>query len=644
MKSRIIIDMKRGIKLVVIVALLLGVNLAMGQQKQEEGSDRRVEVTREYVPEMERANKLDIVPDMVDTVALRPDFDYTIRPSALRGGFGVRAIHPVRLSAAQYEAQMPFYLKLGGGLPTQSLADLYYVTGNERGNFGFSLNHRGGYSKIKSDLERKEKAANMQNRFETFVEAYISQRLVLDVTLGVEYDTYRNYGKWLPEEVLSNSLLGDDVKYARSFSSPKQRFTMPYGEVSIGNDFRDLSKFNFLVYYGGYMFQDDYKNREGAMDIGFKLGRSFGGVSTFLLDLNYGMIKGEKELDGYKNRIFTATPEYLIKTNKLKLELGAKLLYNKRELVGGKFTIFPLAKVEYLLSEAFAPFAVLDGRLHDNSLMSIMKSNPYVVSQGLKDHFHPTIEPGDANAKPVPTIVNSKEYNLKAGIFGKLGASVNYRVFFGLERINDPLFWIYGSDLGYSGVATITPTPGETSFANIGEGGSPIGSIKNGTTYGFMPLKKSKRTTTTVGIELEAKVSKSVSLLAGFNFYDHSVKGGNREQDGVLATDKLGLPDFDGMFQLRFNHRNKFFLNLTADFIGSREFSEFYMGSRNEISHFESHKQSTVVDLSLDVEYRLSKGFGVFVEGQNLTNSKLYRFNHYRDRGLGVVAGVKLMF
>ena len=43
---------------------------------------KQVEVTKTYVPEVSKAVKLPIVPDMTDTVRLRPEIDYTVTPSA----------------------------------------------------------------------------------------------------------------------------------------------------------------------------------------------------------------------------------------------------------------------------------------------------------------------------------------------------------------------------------------------------------------------------------------------------------------------------------------------------------------------------------------------------------------------------------
>ena len=46
--------------------------------------EKRVEVTKAYVPSVEGASKLAVVPDMTDTVKMRPEIDYTITPLSLQ--------------------------------------------------------------------------------------------------------------------------------------------------------------------------------------------------------------------------------------------------------------------------------------------------------------------------------------------------------------------------------------------------------------------------------------------------------------------------------------------------------------------------------------------------------------------------------
>ena len=52
--------------------------------------EKRVEVTKAYVPSVESAAKLAVVPDMTDTVKMRPEIDYTITPLSLQTTLATR--------------------------------------------------------------------------------------------------------------------------------------------------------------------------------------------------------------------------------------------------------------------------------------------------------------------------------------------------------------------------------------------------------------------------------------------------------------------------------------------------------------------------------------------------------------------------
>ena len=58
-------------------------------QKPEGDLNREMEVTREYEPSVDAASKLGVKPNMVDTVALRPEVDFSVTPRPVTLGFGV---------------------------------------------------------------------------------------------------------------------------------------------------------------------------------------------------------------------------------------------------------------------------------------------------------------------------------------------------------------------------------------------------------------------------------------------------------------------------------------------------------------------------------------------------------------------------
>lgn len=63
--------MKRLLYIFLILCLPVAVSAQVAKQ---------VEVTKDYTPSVSTAQKMSILPDMTDTVTMRPDIDYTITP------------------------------------------------------------------------------------------------------------------------------------------------------------------------------------------------------------------------------------------------------------------------------------------------------------------------------------------------------------------------------------------------------------------------------------------------------------------------------------------------------------------------------------------------------------------------------------
>lgn len=114
---------------------------------------KQVEVTKVYVPEVSKAVKLPIVPDMTDTVRLRPEIDYTVTPSALATNLSTEPFRPASVTYWEFNRPRPLYLKVGAGAPLNSVLDLYASTQNPGTGYAVGyLNHTGDWAEIRNDF------------------------------------------------------------------------------------------------------------------------------------------------------------------------------------------------------------------------------------------------------------------------------------------------------------------------------------------------------------------------------------------------------------------------------------------------------------------------------------------------------------
>ena len=216
---------------------------------------KQVEVTKTYVPEVSKAVKLPIVPDMTDTVRLRPEIDYTVTPSALATNLSTEPFRPASVTYWEFNRPRPLYLKVGAGAPLNSVLDLYASTQNPGTGYAVGyLNHTGDWAEIRNDFGVRPVSWRMHNRMGAAAGKYLGRRL-LEGKLDLTNRVYHNYG-FDGAEALCTRYGNDGAASYYPFtkvSNDRQHYDDAMLHVRIGDDFTDLSRFNFNVELrGGY--------------------------------------------------------------------------------------------------------------------------------------------------------------------------------------------------------------------------------------------------------------------------------------------------------------------------------------------------------------------------------------------------------
>lgn len=590
--------MKNIYKTIFAGAALLAVNIANGQEAAEQSGrtlDRQVDVTSEYRPDVAHASKLGMSPDMTDTVALRPSFEYTITPHAWMTGFGVAAINPVRLTASEYNPLYPFYFKLGGGWPAQSLADVYIASTREGDNgITFYLNHKGRYGDIETDLGRKLDGRTMTNSAGIAGKVKIGERLFFEGEVGFDYDVYSRYGKF----AWGGETLDEKVT--------KQHYQTPRARISIGNDFSDMSRFNFRLVADGALFSDKYDNKETDVKIYAEGGRMFD-VHRITLRAGFDGYYGSDALNKYDNTQIYAAPGYGIITEKFKLEAEAALMMDMQSGYDHRPWILPQANITFNVSNGgIVPFATLESRMVNNGFRSLAMRNPYVRVLPMAN----AALAADAfdGGRSLPR--SNAQYDLRAGLQGVVASKFLYKVYGGYTLAKSHVFF-------------------SNSFDRAGESSSE-----------FNIEKERRMTYFTAGAEFEARLPMGLSAGISARYYNYTLKTFDRPS---------GMPELEGSLFVNYNYRDRFFLKATASLMGKRWWivrEEAYTdgGGTDMPAVYNYEKLDPSFDISLEAEYRLNRSLGIFIQGNNLANQELYYFNHYPDVGINFAGGVKLMF
>lgn len=546
--------------------------------------EREVEVTKQYVPKLPAAKKMDFQPDMVDTVAIRPEIDYTIVPKSFASALSSEKFRPAKVTYWEYAKSYPFYIKAGVGYPLVSEVDAYASTNRaDVGYLSAYVNHRGSYSDIQTinpitNTEFKGKAKQMSNRVGVNGGKYIG-RYTFNGDVYYDADIFHRYAQPKSDDAI------DEINYENIALA-----------MSFGDSFADMSKVNFSIYAAADYYNDkseqlpdfERKMQQFSASAGLKLGRNIGTKARLYAAFDYQGNYGLKFLENYGNSLFSGAVKFEYNLKSL-LDIKAELKYCNDKLTGQKSRhhILPNVYVGFNVGQRdiFVPYVEVDSRLEQNSYQHLQQANPYIMLRG-------------SEYQPLP---NTTIFNMRVGFTGHTtNNKLSYRLNANAAFMNDALYWINVNNIGFD----VT-----TAAQNI----------------------------ITLNASLEYKPLSTLLLGAGFKWmlYDEN-----------FVDVENGKPNFEANFNIQYTHR-KFAIGAKADIIGSRSWSfagEYFDGDIRDNFTLHSYTYPVCCDLGLTFDWFVAKQCTIYIEGRNLGNAKIYDYALYRRLGVGAVAGIKVQF
>ncbi len=546
--------------------------------------EREVEVTKQYVPKLPAAKKMDFQPDMVDTVAIRPEIDYTIVPKSFASALSTEKFRPAKVTYWEYTKSYPFYIKAGAGYPLVSEVDAYASTNRaDVGYLSAYVNHRGSYSDIQTinpitNTEFKGKAQQMSNRVGVNGGKYIG-RYTFNGDVYYDADIFHRYAQPKSDDAI------DEINYENIALA-----------MSFGDSFADMSKVNFSIYAAADYYNDkseqlpdfERKMQQFSASAGLKLGRNIGTKARLYAAFDYQGNYGLKFLENYGNSLFSGAVKFEYNLKSL-LDIKAELKYCNDKLTGQKSRhhILPNVYVGFNVGQRdiFVPYVEVDSRLEQNSYQHLQQANPYIMLRG-------------SEYQPLP---NTTIFNMRIGFTGHTtNNKLSYRLNANAAFMNDALYWINVDNIGFD----VT-----TAAQNI----------------------------ITLNASLEYKPLSTLLLGAGFKWmlYDEN-----------FVDVENGKPNFEANFNIQYTHR-KFAIGAKADIIGSRSWSfagEYFEGDVRDDFTLHNYTYPVCCDLGLTFDWFVAKQCTIYIEGRNLGNAKIYDYALYRRLGVGAVAGIKVQF
>ncbi|MFI3280482.1 MAG: hypothetical protein R3Y44_00765 [Rikenellaceae bacterium] len=547
-------------KLIIIsLAIILSTSALQAQVNSE------VEVTKSYVPIVVKAQKPMLEASIIDTAYINPEISYSIIPVSIDTQLQTTPIDPATVTYWQFNRPSIAQLKVGAGYPLNSLLHGYISSHNASvGYIAANIDHRGHYSNVENIYGDKVNALQLLNSGTIAGGVYLADR-TLEGDVSYTNNTFANYAFEYPD--------AKNINYQNIAAS-----------IKYGDNFIDLSNYNFSVEAGGALFSDYLSNSEATIQIGALLGKSFD-VGNIILGANFKMID---DGDYYSNQTiaFSAMLEKIVSN----WQLSAGLLYNmdNSDISSTPNHYFiPKIAIKHALSRSISPFVETGGRVTQNNFSHLLQLNPYVKEGSVAQ--------------------SSVEYNLAAGLQGQLFSSMfAYKLSAGYKMAQNSLFW---------GLCVINDDDDH---------------------YSYFDLDQDQLDTISFNFDMNFKPTNTLSIDFDAHYYLY-----NEYQSTSYVNSQ---PNFEATLGAEYRVRN-LGVGAKAHFIGERNYSILIYSTPDSNSPTATTTTPpSVVDFSLYADWCASDTFSFFIEGDNLLNEDLFPWPLYRGYGVTVTAGVKIIF
>ncbi len=571
---------------------------------QEELS-RQLEVTRAYAPRVDRAAKLPVVPDMTDTVKLRPRVEYRITSTASSTSFETRPYAAATIGAMALPEMRPFYLRAGVGVPFVTELDLYYTPQLKAGRaFGMFANHAGSYSRILNDMGVEADATETSNGAGLWGSRQW-RRYSLEGDITYDNRLYNPYGV---ADVDHDPVSSLPQERGFVYDRRMHRFShgLLRGGISFGDNFSDLSRFNFRVGVDAGWGRLGGEN-QSALDARLTAARMFGGGKhgfevvlagngAFGEAMYYAFV-GDDILQRGHAVTATFAPRYLFASGVWSFRAGADVRYIYNKGFGQDYVrVAPSFEGRAnLAGGAFVPFVSYISRIGDGDLEALSRRNPYVTGSGTTAWIN----------------------DARVGFSGDLSDLFSYRLSGGVSMFRD-----YQLFVGRQ-VVSLREADGATGV--------------NYPPMWFTPFAVDG-SRWTVGAEV------SLKNLGGFGARLYGNWSSFEFSGNYVFTPVGDLPRYDAGVELSWGWKDRLSIHVGAEMIGERDYIIHTGALTDSAMRFSTGVLAPVIDVKFGAEVRVARDFWVYLEGENLADQVIYPYPHYRGLGASVTGGIKIVF
>ena len=348
-----------------IISIFICLTISIQAYSQQD-IQKEVRVVKPYTPTLSEASKINLLPQIKDTLRLNPDFGYKIYPKRYETQFKINRIKPAKMVALPLSKLYKSQLTLGVGNYRTPLAEFTFNNLRSKStSYGLYLSHLSSAGKVKLENGKKVDADYNDNLGRLYLKKMF-YRSSLEGNISGGYNRYMFYG------------------YDASIDSFLLRQNILQKIYSAGADIRyystniDSSHLNYDFGLNYSYTGDAYSNRENAMDLN-------AGMNAPVKDFIFGgdirvrnfRFSGEPDstaISDTTSMIVNFNPYFTKRSGDWRFLLGFNTAFEENDI-----GMFPRGEFEFnIVKDVLIPYMGVGGYREVNNYRKILLENPYI--------------------------------------------------------------------------------------------------------------------------------------------------------------------------------------------------------------------------------------------------------------------------
>lgn len=563
--------------IIILVFIIFCLSVSGQVKKQETGLKREVTLYNPYKPSLAESKKKSFLPDMNDTLKVRPSFNYDINTEPYLATYTISPIKAAALLPDPLTKLYKSYINIGMGNYVTPLAELSVT--NERskkGTIGLYARHFSSNGKIELQNSKKVFAGYQDNDASVFGRKFYSKSLFEG---SVDFAQKTRYAYGYDPAVTDYSPARKDIR-------------MNYNDIgakaSLSSLKTDSTSFSYKFDINYDFFSNAKNLYQHSAGIKGKMAKSFKGFYVGS-GISYDYYRLSDSILTTPKYIASISPFIKKSTGQWNMKLGFQALIDKNMEASGKFHFYPDLNLGFTVVPSYVSFyAGLTGKLERNEPVKVIIENPYLVPNG--SLF------SQPNTDHVMIVF--------AGLKGNTGIGGNYVVSASYSLVNDMVFY-----------SNVLAAP----------------AFKYGQGNYFSTVVSDAEVLNIHG-ETGGQINDKLSFNAVANLYSYTLS------DIDHAYNK---PAWDGKFGLKYNLRDKILAGLEISAEGKRRqlvngdiSFPAQLSSVPAISEMPAH-----FNLNLSAEYRYTKILSFWTKLNNISTNRYYEWTYYPSQRFLVMLG-----